>query len=81
LKSYQGCGYVVTCDPGNSQRVIDMYSSVNVEAKVIGTVTNDKQLIVKQGNRSKVMFDFDKEIITGCKPTSTVGWESVELGK
>jgi putative methanogenesis marker protein 2 len=81
LKSYQGCGYVVTCEPEKSQRIIDMYSTVGVTAAVIGNVTNDKQLVVKQGERSKVMFDFDRDIITGCKPSSTVGWESVELGK
>jgi len=81
LKSYQGCGYVVTCDPANSQRIIEMYSMVGVTASVIGKITEEPKLIVNQAGKSVVMFDFDKEVITGCKPASTVGWESVELGK
>lgn len=81
LKSYQGFGYVVTCDPANSNKVIDMYASVGITAAVIGKVTEEAKLIIQQGEDSAVMFDFDKEIITGCKPTSTVGWESIELGK
>lgn len=81
LKSYQGFGYVVTCDPANSQRVIDMYASVGITAAVIGRVTEEPKLIVQLGNQSEIMFDFEKDIITGCKPTSTIGWESIELGK
>ncbi|TFG57511.1 MAG: methanogenesis marker 2 protein [Methanomassiliicoccus sp.] len=81
LKSYQGCGYVVTCDPIHSQRIIEMYATVGVTSSIIGKVDDGNQLIVKQGGQNAVMFDFDKEIITGCKPTSTVGWEYVELGK
>ncbi len=81
LKSYQGCGYVVTCDPSNSQKVLEMYASVGVTAAVIGKITEEQRLLVRQGDQSAVMFDFEKEIITGCKPSSTVGWESVELGK
>lgn len=81
LKSYQGCGYVVTCDPANSQRIVDMYATVGVTAAVIGKVTEEPKLIVNQGAKSAVMFDFDKDVITGCKPASTVGWESVEMGK
>ena len=81
LKSYQGCGYVVTCDPANSSKVSEMYASVGVTSAVVGKVTEEQKLVVRQRDQSAVMFDFEKEIITGCKPTSTVGWESVELGK
>ncbi|MCG7844968.1 MAG: methanogenesis marker 2 protein [Methanomassiliicoccales archaeon] len=81
LKSYQGCGYVVTCDPVHSKKVMEMYASVGVTSAVIGKITEGRQLIVRQGEQMAVMFDFDKEIITGCNPASTVGWESVELGK
>ena len=51
LKSYQGFGYVVTCDPANSQSVIDMYASVGITAAVIGRITRNKQLVVRQGQR------------------------------
>jgi uncharacterized protein len=81
LKSYQGCGYVITCDSAHSQKVVEMYASVGVTAAVIGKVTEERKLMVQKDDQRAVMFDFDKEIITGCKPQSTVGWESVEMGK
>lgn len=81
LKSYQGFGYVVTCDPANSQKVVDMYASVGITAAVIGKVTEEPKLIIMKEGEKEVLFDFEKDIITGCKPASTVGWESVEMGK
>jgi len=81
LKSYQGCGYVVTCDPANSQRIVEMYATVGVTAAVIGKVTEEQKLVVRHKGSIAIMFDFDKDVITGCKPASTVGWESVEMGK
>lgn len=81
LKSYQGFGYVVTCEASNSRRVIEMYASVGITAAVVGKVTEEPKLVVQCGKESEVMFDFEKDIITGCKPTSTVGWEPMELGK
>jgi putative methanogenesis marker protein 2 len=81
LRSYQGFGYVVTCAPESSRQVIEMYASVGITAAVTGKVTSEPKLVVTQKDESAVMFDFEREIITGCKPTSTVGWESVDLGK
>jgi len=81
LKSYQGCGYVITCDPANSQKIVEMYATVGVTGAVIGKVTEEQKMVVNHEGDSAVMFDFDKDVITGCKPASTVGWESVEMGK
>lgn len=81
LKSYQGFGYVVTCDPMHSQKIVEMYASVGMTGAVIGKVAEGHQLVVRRGDEQVVMFDFEKDIITGCKPDSTVGWEFVELGK
>jgi putative methanogenesis marker protein 2 len=81
LKSYQGYGYVVTCEPANSERIMEMYATVGITSAIVGKITEEPKLVVRKGTDSVVMFDFQKDTITGCKPTSTVGWESIEFGK
>jgi len=68
LKAYQGCGFVVTCSPRNSPRVIEMFSEVQVDAAVVGRVTDDHRLVVRESDEKAVLFDFSKEVITGCGP-------------
>jgi len=69
LKSYQGCGFVVTAPQRNSAEVIDMFGSVGVTAAVVGQVDAGRRLVLKQGEESGIVFDFEKEIITGCDPS------------
>jgi len=68
LLSYQGYGFVFSCRPENSQRLIDLFKSVNVDAAVVGTVNDSSEMILCAEGRSKVLFDFSKDIITGCGP-------------
>jgi len=68
MKSYQGCGFVVTAKPEWSQSVIDLFGSVGVTGSVVGKVDASKKLVLKQGDEEHTLFDFSKEIITGCKP-------------
>jgi putative methanogenesis marker protein 2 len=81
MKSYQGCGYIITCDPSCSSEIIEMFSSVGVTGAVVGKVDDTKVLKVTDGNDEEVFFDFNVEFITGCKPASTGGWETVNTGK
>jgi len=83
VKSYQGLGYVLTCDPVNSKEIIDMFAAVGVTGAVVGSIDDTKVLKVTDGADTEVLFDFNAEIITGCKPHSTKGWESVpeDIGK
>lgn len=67
LKAYQGCGYVVTCKPENSKEVIRLYQTVGLSAVVVGNVTDDNILRITDGKKSVVLFDFSKDIITGCR--------------
>ncbi len=67
LKAYQGCGFVVTAPPRNSEEIIRMFKAVQAEAAVVGTVSGGSKLVIHQANEKAVLFDFDKEIITGCK--------------
>jgi putative methanogenesis marker protein 2 len=66
--TYQGYGFVLTCRPKNSQRLIDLFLTVGVDAAVVGKVDDSSDLILRSGNDSKVLFNFSKDIITGCGP-------------
>lgn len=68
LKAYQGCGFVVTCRPENSQEVINMFSDVKLAANVAGKITGDRKLTIFEAGSSSVLFDFENDIITGCSP-------------
>lgn len=67
--TYQGCAFVFSCPPENSQRIIDIFSEVACEGAVVGKVDSSKALRLTDGIDTETLFDFDKEIITGCKVT------------
>lgn len=69
MKAYQGCGYVLTCDPNNSQKIIDIFAEGGLDAAVVGNVNNSKKLILKNSAQSVVLFDLAVEKITGCDPS------------
>lgn len=68
LLSYQGCGFAFSCAPENSQCIIDIFSEVGCEGAVVGKVDSSRILRIKSGDEEKVLFDFNKDIITGCRP-------------
>ncbi len=68
ILAYQGCGFVFACPPENSQRIIDHFSTVGCAGAVVGKVTDGHRLILKSGSEEEVLFDFEKDIITGCSP-------------
>ncbi len=67
LKVYQGCGFVVTCEPGNSDNIISLFDSVGLEAGVAGKILDNNKLEISDGDVTKTLFDFDIDIITGIK--------------
>jgi putative methanogenesis marker protein 2 len=73
VMAYQGCGFVVTCPPQNSEEVIDMFAKVEVTASVVGSIDSTDKLVLISDGKEEVLFDFSSEIITGCKPSAMVG--------
>jgi putative methanogenesis marker protein 2 len=73
IKSYQGCGFTVTCEPRNSQKVKDMFAAVGVTAAVVGKVDGTRRLVLREGGESAVLFDFATDKITGCDPSKVPG--------
>ena len=66
--SYQGCGFCFACPPENSEEIIGIFSEVGCKGAVVGKVDDSRQLKITDGTETAVLFDFNKEIITGCRP-------------
>ena len=69
LKSYQGCGFVLTVAPKNSKKVLEAFRKEGVEGSIVGKVDATSKLTLSMGEEDLVLFDFKKEIITGCSPS------------
>lgn len=65
LKMYPGMGFVVTTKPENAIKVVSIFQRRGLTAAVIGQVTAEKQLVIRSGKDVAVLFDFEKECVTG----------------
>ena len=68
ILAYQGCGFVFACAPENSQKIIDIFAEVGCAGAVVGKVKDSPVLSLRSGDEEEVLFDFSKDIITGCNP-------------
>ncbi len=64
--TYQGCGFCFACPPENSREIIGIFSEVGCEGAVVGSIDDSRQLKLVEGSEERVLFDFSKDIITGC---------------
>jgi uncharacterized protein len=69
LKSYQGCGFVLSVAPKNSSKVLGKFKEAGVEGAVVGKVNGSSRLTLSHDKESLILFDFEKDIITGCNPS------------
>ncbi|UCE38233.1 MAG: methanogenesis marker 2 protein [Thermoplasmata archaeon] len=67
LKAYQGCGFVLTCKPGDTKEVIYTLERVGLSSEKVGEITDDNKLSIICKNESEILFDFTEDIITGCR--------------
>jgi len=63
--SFQGIGFILSVDPENSPALVDIFKKRDVAAQVVGHVTADRKIIIREGNETEVLFDFSHEKITG----------------
>lgn len=68
LLAYQGCGFVYSCPPECSERVIELFAEADCAGAVVGKVDDSHQLKLEMDGEKGVLFDFDREILTGCRP-------------
>ena len=65
LKMYPGMGFVVTARQENSGAVLEVFHRRGLTPAVIGQVTSERKLVMRSGNEVVVLFDLEKECVTG----------------
>lgn len=65
LVCFQSFGFVLSVPPKNSEAVISLFREREITAPIIGKVTDEPIVILKDGPESKVLFDFRTDTITG----------------
>jgi len=66
LKAYQGCGFVVTCEPANADSVIGEFTRRGLTATVCGVVVEGQKLVVELDGDTAELFDFSNDTL-GCR--------------
>jgi len=65
LICFQSFGFVFSVQPERSHTVISLFKEREITAAIIGKVTEQPTIILKNGSEFKVLFDFRKDKITG----------------
>jgi selenophosphate synthetase-related protein len=65
LVCFQSFGFVLSVSPKNSEKVITLFREREIMAAIIGKVTEQPSIKLKNGQESRVLFDFRKDKITG----------------
>jgi hypothetical protein len=65
LKMYPGMGFVVTAKPEKASAVLEVFERRGLTARVIGRVTEERKLIIRQKSDEAVLFDLEAECVTG----------------
>jgi len=65
LKMYPGMGFVVTAKPESAEKVLEVFERRGLTARVIGRVTEERKLVIRRGAEEAVLFDLEKECVTG----------------
>lgn len=68
LKMYPGMGFIVTCKPENTDRVIRVFADHKLNASRIGKIVPGGRLDITRGGERATVFDFTKHNITGLRP-------------
>lgn len=69
LKMYPGMGFIVTCKPENTKKVLEVYKHHKLNASKIGKIVSVPRLDLIRGGERATVFDFTKHEITGIRPT------------
>ncbi len=65
LLCFHSYGFVFSLSSEFVEEVISLFQAQNITAKVIGKVIEDRKVILEYKGQREVLFDFEKEIITG----------------
>ncbi len=67
LHCFQSFGFILAVKPENSKKVLELFSSRNISAGIIGNVTQNDRVLLEQKQTSRVLFDFKTDEITGIR--------------
>ena len=65
LLSFQSFGFILSARPEYSACIIGLFNERRIDAAVVGKVLDNRTVTISEGTESKVMFDFQKDQITG----------------
>lgn len=66
LKAYQGCGFVVTCEPSSTEGVIAEFEKRGLAASACGRVTRGHELVAELDGEHETLFDMSVDGL-GCR--------------
>jgi hypothetical protein len=64
VRMYPGMGFIMTANQESVDEVCKIFRNVHMAARVIGTVTDTRKLILQKGNDETTLFNFCVEGIT-----------------
>ncbi|MDL2261044.1 methanogenesis marker 2 protein [Methanimicrococcus sp. OttesenSCG-928-J09] len=64
---HPGTGFVLTASPDKADECIRVLQEGKMTAAVCGEITEDKKIVINDGNNAAIVFDFEKDKITGIK--------------
>jgi selenophosphate synthetase-related protein len=65
LKAFLSYGFVLSVDKEKTGSVIARFREKNIAANVIGEITLDKRMVLSYQGEQDLLFDFEREAITG----------------
>ncbi|MGC9514349.1 methanogenesis marker 2 protein [Methanocrinis sp.] len=66
-KMYPGMGFVVTAPPDEAGEAVRVFRERGLSSAIVGRVTKDRRLVIESGGERAVLFDFEREVITGIR--------------
>ncbi|MCD5425505.1 MAG: methanogenesis marker 2 protein, partial [Methanosarcinaceae archaeon] len=65
LKVYPGIGYIISTNPTNSNKCLQLFNEVGITSSVVGSITSDLKLKIKNDEEKAIVFNFEVDCITG----------------
>jgi hypothetical protein len=65
LVCFQSFGFVISVSPEKSKSVVTLFREREINAAIIGKVTEDPKITIRNEQDQLTLFDFEKDKITG----------------
>jgi hypothetical protein len=65
LKVYPGYGFILTASEENISHCLKLFREEGINAEVVGRVEREMKVIISDGRKKEVVFDLEKDRITG----------------